>query len=280
MAAVDGQRHVAAAQKKRAEAMSPAAEGRIVSALLRAMRAKRTLYGRVVSGPRSFFDAADRDGSGRITLSELSEAFRRLGLDVPVAEMDKLLASIDVSGEGELDYSELRQWLRKDDDTEVNGFFEGCTVRLDGLEGELQEHHALVELLSHFGEVVVCDVVIPHGHDEEHAPWALVTFALSQAAALAKLFSAGMPPVDSLPADALASISTHLPEGRLKLEGLLKLLAANSWVHIRGVNRKRASHTKGRLAEVVHTHEKHLHQDAAEKVAAPQHTILLLQLIN
>ena len=268
MAVVDGQRHVAGTPRKRPGAMSPAAEGRVVSMLLRAMRAKRTLYGRPVSDARSFFDAVDRDGSGRITLAELSQAFRRLDLDVPVAEMEKVLASIDVSGGGELDYSELRRWLnREDDGTEVNGLFEGCTVRIDGLEGELQEHHALVRAFSHFGEIVACDVVIPHAHDEEHAPWALVTFALSQAAALAKLFSTGMQPLELLPVDALASISSHLPEGRLNLDGLLKLVAANSWVNIRGLNRKRASHTEGRLAEVVHAHEQHLHQDAEEKVS-------------
>lgn len=253
--------------------LSEAAERNLVTMLTRAMRAKRTLYGRVVSDTRTFFEAVDRDGSGTISLSELSDAFRRLDLDVSATDMDKVLACIDIDGGGNLDYSELRRWLIRRDNvsSEQDTFYAGCTIRIDGLEGELSETHALVEAFSHFGEIVACDVVIPQPHDDDRIPWALVTFELSQAAELAKLFSADLPPVESLSAGALASATSHLPGGCLQLEGLMKRLAKDSWLHIRGLNRKEATHTEGRLSEIVREHEMHLHRDAEEKVMADLH---------
>eukprot|EP01043_Picozoa_sp_COSAG02_P045655 COSAG02_NODE_4200_length_5632_cov_709.492319_2_plen_1349_part_00 len=221
---------------------------------------------------RSFFDAVDRDGDGTLTRSELAEAFRRLDVDVSDTDMDKVLASIDIDGGGNLDYIELRRWLtNRGHEMEENGLYEGCTIRVDGLGSDLSEHHALVEVFSCFGEIVACDVVVPDQHEADHTAWALVTFALSQAADLAKMFSADMPPVASMPSAALESMTTHLPDGPLKLEGFLELLATSSWLHIRGLNRKQACHTEGRLAQVVQRHEQHLQSDADEKVQAEVH---------
>eukprot|EP01046_Picozoa_sp_COSAG06_P068062 COSAG06_NODE_17927_length_914_cov_0.817178_1_plen_201_part_01 len=191
------------------QALTAAMERSVVAMLWRVIRGKRQLYGQTVSDIRSFFEAADRDASGRLTLPELAEAFTRLDVDLAPKDMERAFASIDIDGEGDLDYRELRRWMTKRDGTqaEESGVYEGCTIQIDGLEGELSEHTALVQAFSHFGEIIACDVVIPHAHDEVRIPWALVTYAKPEGAELAKAFSADRPPVASMSPAELESMA-------------------------------------------------------------------------
>ena len=54
----------------------------------------------------------DTDGDGVISRKEFEKGLRALGLDGDQAEIDELFASMDVNGDGTLDYTELHRLLR------------------------------------------------------------------------------------------------------------------------------------------------------------------------
>eukprot|EP00756_Hemistasia_phaeocysticola_P015571 Hpha_TRINITY_DN15419_c0_g7::TRINITY_DN15419_c0_g7_i1::g.177425::m.177425 len=59
------------------------------------------------SGLRSIFDAADKDGSGKLDFDELCATFKQLGLPVCEHEVLTLMRYFDKNGDGEVSYGEL-----------------------------------------------------------------------------------------------------------------------------------------------------------------------------
>lgn len=53
------------------------------------------------------FKLFDRDGSGFITSEDLQDALSNLGLRFTPAEVDEMVAEVDVSGDGQVDYQEF-----------------------------------------------------------------------------------------------------------------------------------------------------------------------------
>ena len=115
------------------QALTAAMERSVVAMLWRVIRGKRQLYGQTVSDIRSFFEAADRAASGRLTLPELAGAFTRLDVDLAPKDMERAFASIDIDGEGDLDYRELRRWMTKRDGTQQEVRFDAITNRIRNL---------------------------------------------------------------------------------------------------------------------------------------------------
>ena len=56
------------------------------------------------------FSQADKDGNGEIDLLEFRELVAALGLELGVAEAEKLFDIIDVDEEGTIDYEEFQDW--------------------------------------------------------------------------------------------------------------------------------------------------------------------------
>lgn len=252
----------------------------IIANLQQVIRSKRQLYGTLITDLHSFFHAADRDSSGRIEISELQDAFSRLDVEVGEKDLEKVLATIDVDDDGAIDYMEFKRWMtaREGRDAEAGGVLEGCTLRIDGLEGELSEHTGVMNAFGQFGDILACTVVVldPDSADDLHSgggmfgravgPWALalVTFAQRWGAEACAMYSVDRQPVCSLTPAELEPLALRLKNhqnwhlrqgsGRHLLDqpgitplvewapgGLLELLGHESWLHIRPLNRTHVS---------------------------------------
>jgi len=55
---------------------------------------------------REMFYALDADGNGRITLEELSDGIKKMGMDVP-EDLKRIMCEVDSDGSGEIDYTEF-----------------------------------------------------------------------------------------------------------------------------------------------------------------------------
>ena len=85
----------------------------ILNSLQEAMAAKRHVFGSSMDDPAHVFAAIG--GSGSVSPDEIFEALRRLGLGLSQDQLERLLAFIDVDGDGQVDYAELLSFLREDD---------------------------------------------------------------------------------------------------------------------------------------------------------------------
>lgn len=56
---------------------------------------------------REFFDAADKDGDGRVSAQELFSALKQVDKDITMADVQSILTSIDDDNNGYIDYDEL-----------------------------------------------------------------------------------------------------------------------------------------------------------------------------
>ena len=87
---------------------------RLLQQLWDAIHHGRTLFGHRCSDVASFFQAADRDGSGAITRRELSAAMVRLDLGLSPQQLDRMLSTIDGQDEakdGLISHAEFARWL-------------------------------------------------------------------------------------------------------------------------------------------------------------------------
>jgi len=71
----------------------------------------RTLYGKAVKDPVSFFKALDQDGTGQIHASEITAGLKRLDVPVTDGDIQALVEMIDRDGSGEMDIKEMVSWL-------------------------------------------------------------------------------------------------------------------------------------------------------------------------
>ncbi len=111
-------------------------EPRLLQQLWAAIHHERTLFGRPCRNVRTFFDAADRDGSGALTRRELSAAMVRLDVGLSPVQLDRMLSTIDAedgSKDGLIQYNEFARWLhgrlgeqqpKKTQQTRPGDFFE------------------------------------------------------------------------------------------------------------------------------------------------------------
>merc|ERR1712202_13317 len=56
---------------------------------------------------KEFFEAADKDGDGRITEEELFDALKKIDPDITRDDVASILQSIDADNDGFMDYDEL-----------------------------------------------------------------------------------------------------------------------------------------------------------------------------
>lgn len=88
---------------------------RILTSLKQAMDAKRSVFGQTIQNPSDVFAAFDRDRSGTLSADELGKALKRLGRGFSDAQLQRLMDSLDVNGDGEIDFRELMAALPDDD---------------------------------------------------------------------------------------------------------------------------------------------------------------------
>jgi hypothetical protein len=74
----------------------------------------------------------DLDGDGRVTKAEFRKAAPKIGLDVPVEQIDELFDSFDPSGDGEIEYSELKKALARSPSLKDKGKAVGSAAALGG----------------------------------------------------------------------------------------------------------------------------------------------------
>lgn len=89
-------------------------EPRLLQQIWSAIHHERTLFGKPCHNVRTFFDAADRDGSGTLTRRELSAAMVRLDMGLSPLQLDRMLSTIDAQDgdkDGLVQYSEFAKWL-------------------------------------------------------------------------------------------------------------------------------------------------------------------------
>jgi calcium-binding protein CML len=70
----------------------------------------RKLYGKDITDVRSFFNAIDSDGTGRIHPFEISAGLRRLDIKITDGDIQALVETIDSDGDGEMDIMEVMSW--------------------------------------------------------------------------------------------------------------------------------------------------------------------------
>ena len=81
------------------------------SALKRAIRARRTVFGQTLHSPRSVFQALDRDRDGQVTPEELADGLKRLGLGLSDAQLKDLGRHVDADGDGQISWEELAAFI-------------------------------------------------------------------------------------------------------------------------------------------------------------------------
>jgi Ca2+-binding EF-hand superfamily protein len=62
------------------------------------------------SALRARYDRADRDGDGRISLSEFSALLDELGLGYEEAQVRSAFTSLDADQNGQIDFAEFSKW--------------------------------------------------------------------------------------------------------------------------------------------------------------------------
>ena len=67
----------------------------------------KTLSKEEIAGMKEVFQAFDTDRSGTVTISELMDGLRKKGVDKAASEVAELVKSMDMDGNGELDYEEF-----------------------------------------------------------------------------------------------------------------------------------------------------------------------------
>ena len=67
----------------------------------------KTLTNEEISGMKQMFKQFDKDNSGTITINELQKGSEKKGAAATTAELEQMLKSMDVDGNGELDYEEF-----------------------------------------------------------------------------------------------------------------------------------------------------------------------------
>ncbi len=60
------------------------------------------------------YTTADRNGSGRVSESELGFGMRQFGFDVPRRVLLKLFDVLDVDASGQIGFRELNEWTRSE----------------------------------------------------------------------------------------------------------------------------------------------------------------------
>lgn len=79
-----------------------------------AVAAKRSLNGQTMADTRAVFAAMDRDSSGNLDETELTNAMKRLGLGLTLEQVHGLVVMMDRDGDGTLDYEELLSYINGD----------------------------------------------------------------------------------------------------------------------------------------------------------------------
>ena len=93
----------------------------------------------VVKSYRKAFKVFDADGSGDIDAMELAAVFRLIGDPLPQAEVEQIMAAVDVDNSGSIDFRELvgmlaaREAKRVEEEEIVEAF--DALVRLEGHAG-------------------------------------------------------------------------------------------------------------------------------------------------
>ncbi|CAN8237874.1 unnamed protein product [Cochlearia groenlandica] len=72
---------------------------------------------------KRMFQMFDKDGDGRITIKELNESLKNLGIIIPKNELTKMIEKIDVNGDGCVDIDEFGELYKtvmvEEEDEEV-----------------------------------------------------------------------------------------------------------------------------------------------------------------
>ena len=76
-----------------------------------AMRHRRKLFGHKLSDVKSVFDAADTDGTGKLSFDEFAAAMKRLDLGLTEEQLQEVFDATDLDGSGKLNYAEFAEEL-------------------------------------------------------------------------------------------------------------------------------------------------------------------------
>ena len=74
----------------------------------------QTLYENIVNSGneiRQQFDFFDKDGSGKVSKSELKKALKELNEKISKTELKRMIKEADVDGDGEIDFDEFSKIL-------------------------------------------------------------------------------------------------------------------------------------------------------------------------
>lgn len=97
--------------KQAAQMMHQTVQEALVCVLWEAIHARRSLFGTICHDVPSFFAAADQSSNGRLSHSELHEAFTRLDIGLTVKQLDRLLGTMDTDRDGKVSLPEFDHWI-------------------------------------------------------------------------------------------------------------------------------------------------------------------------
>ncbi|CAL9135396.1 unnamed protein product [Musa textilis] len=87
----------------------------------------------------SIFSTFDKDGDGFITVKELEESLRRLGLAVTDNEVTSMMERVDANGDGLIDLDEFRELYAELGRSQEGGHEKGLVAREEEEETDLRE---------------------------------------------------------------------------------------------------------------------------------------------
>ena len=122
---------------------------RVAKALLVAMQAGRSLYGRkLTTDVQTLFDAIDENGSKSIDRDEFQRGLSRLGLGVADSQLSLLMAAVDRNGNGTIEFGEFKSLCVDAVKGSAEGKKETARIRSGGRPRQKKQQKVEAEVMA------------------------------------------------------------------------------------------------------------------------------------